>query len=477
MKRSRAHHARRAVAAGALVLAALLGGTALPPTDTSASTPVSTGAVTRAPQEPRYVPGVLLIKRRVGTSNNRVIAQAGVIRVERAVRSLGVERIAVTPGQERAVARELENEGLVEYAEPDIIRHVADIVPNDPLYGPAQWDLPKIRMPAAWEITQGSPSITVAVIDTGFDFGHPDQPAHLVSGPTYTAAAGQDGCSPAGSSPTDDNGHGTHVTGTIAAAFNNGTGVAGMAPNVTVLVIKAGDCTGNFTDGDTVAAINYAANSGARVINMSFGGPGGSQAVADAVNYAWSKGAVVVAAAGNDGQDLTSENFVPASLPNVVAVTASNSADQPAFYSNWGGSNSVAAPGGDYGAGIVSTYLPNGYDRCPASQSYGQSYYCSQIGTSMASPHVAAEAALIFSEMPGLTNAQVVSTIRTAVDPLQNVPPGEYFGSGRINVCRALIQATRQTATATVTPRVSSPAGLTRRAYLPLVPVGDCLTP
>src|SRR5262249_38196184 len=159
--------------------------------------------------------------------------------------------------------------------------------------------------PAAWSTTEGSTAVTVAVIDTGYDLSHPDRPVNLIQGPTYTSAsAPYDGCPPEGTSgPNDDQGHRTHVGGTTAPALNHGQGVAGLAPGVALLVIKAGDCVGSFADSDVIQALGYAASSGAKVINMSFGGPGYDSALNAAVQSAWSSGAVLVAAAGNDGSN------------------------------------------------------------------------------------------------------------------------------------------------------------------------------
>lgn len=438
-----------------MALAVILGGWGTISTGTATSPRIQTSPPAS------FAPGVLLVKRKAGIAQASLTSQSGVRGIAGTLGSTGVDQLSVTPGQELAIVQLLKQSGLVEYAQPDYVLHATDVIPNDPYY-PDQWDFPDVGAPSAWETTEGATSVTVAVIDTGFYLGHPDQPAHLIQGPTYSSLAAQDGCPPEGPAPMDDNGHGTHVTGTIAAAFNNGIGVASLAPNVSLLAIKAGDCVGDFADSDIASALDYAANNGAKVVNMSFGGPstpGGDPVVADAVSYAWGKGVVLVAAAGNDG---SSEYFIPADLPNVIAVAATDGANMPSYYSNWGSSVSVAAPGGDfvYDPGVLSTYAPTGQD-CPGAD------YCYLAGTSMASPHVAAEAGLLLSIASTSTNSEIISTIKAAVNPIQNVPAGRYYGTGIIDLCKAVNQA-RLTASAAPVQQTSTP--LPVRAYLPLVP-------
>lgn len=416
--------------AGALILLSTLAGGAEPIATTSAASPPPQARINASATSPAFVPGVLLVKPRSGIGSGALRAQPGVQQIDRAILPNGVERIVVTRGQEQAVAARLRASGLVEYAQPDYIRRITDVTPNDPLYAEDQWDLPRIGMPAAWSTTEGSSGVIVAVIDTGYDFGHPDQPIHLIQGPVYSSLASMDNCGPEGPVPIDDDGHGTHVTGTIAAAFDNGQGVAGIAPNATIMVIKAADCVGNLADSDIILAINYATDHSARVINMSFGGTDADPALTDAVNDAWAHGVVLAAAAGNGGSD---ESFFPADIPNVLSVAATNGLDQPTWYSDWGDSVDVAAPGGDYGndPGIWSTCV--NLQTTPPSPTY-----CPMIGTSMASPHVAAEATLLLSVAPCLSNAQVSTDIKLAVDPIQDVPSGQSYGSGRIDVNTAL---------------------------------------
>ena len=368
-----------------------------------------------------FASGLVIVRRKPGVSQARLARLALNSQALLPSGLTGIDLLHVPAGQELATAARLQQSGDVVFAEPDY-RRFAALTPNDPLYS-SQWALPKINAPTAWQTTLGSTSVTVAVIDTGFDLTHPDRPVNLVAGPTFVSQPDQS-CPPEGQNgPNDDEGHGTHVGGIIAAATNNQIGVAGLAPGVNLLVIKAGDCTGSFLDSDIATAIQYATDHGARVINMSFGGTDPSNTLADAVQYAASKGVLLVAAAGNDGAN---EQFFPASYPQVMAIAASNSSDSIAWFSNWGPQIAVAAPG----VGILSTIAPVG-------QYVGQDYYYLS-GTSMASPHVAAIAGLILSAYPSLTSSQVVQAIETGAVPLGPICPDPYFGYGRVDAASAL---------------------------------------
>jgi thermitase len=403
------------------------------------------------------VRGVVLVRRRPGVSLATLTSVLGEVPDLTPIPGLAVEKLRVGPGQEQATANRLRASALVEFAEPDYVRQTM-VVPNDPLYS-QQWALPKIDAPGAWQTTFGTSNVVVAVIDTGFDLTHPDRPIHLSPGPTYSSLASLDGCPPEGvSGPRDDFGHGTHVGGIIAAATNNGVGIAGLAPNVTVLVIKAADCVGNLADSDVASALAYAVSAHARVINMSFGGTAYGNALDQAVQGAWNSGAVLVAAAGNDGR---SEQFYPADLPHVVAVAATDPSDALAPFSNYGPSITVAAPG----VAILGT-VPNG---APIT-GYADTYYALLSGTSMATPHVAGIAALVLSAACRATNSQVIGAIeRGAVQPGSSTP-NPYYGYGRVDAAGAL------RAISGVTGMVAGPlqSELPRRLFLPVVATRAC---
>src|SRR4051794_271767 len=199
-------------------------------------------------------------------------------------------------------------------------------------YRGLQWDLATMNVPAAWQQSTGS-GVTVAVLDTGVDAAHPDLAGQVLPG--IDLVTGTSGVS------SDPHGHGTHVAGTIAAAAGNGVGVAGIAPGARVLPVRVMDATGTGTMSTVATGITWAADHGARVINMSLGATVQVAAVTNAVAYARSKGVVVVAAAGNDRAD-GSPALYPAADPGVVAVAATDSTDAYSSFSNRGGYVDVA---------------------------------------------------------------------------------------------------------------------------------------
>lgn len=298
------------------------------------------------------------------------------------------------------------------------------VAPNDPRYS-LQWNLRKINALGAWRKTTGSASVTVAIIDSGVDLGHPELAGSVVPG--YS-------CVPGTTAPQDDNGHGTHVAGTVDAKGNNGLGVAGVAWNVRIMPVKVADWEGEAAVFCTAKGIEYAVNRGARVINLSLGGTGRSTAEEQAVNYALQQGAVVVAAAGNEGDQKNLPSY-PAAFPGVLAVAATGSDDERASYSNYGSYVQIAAPGGTYGRdGILSTCWRE------ASCQYRDGYTYHN-GTSMASPHVAGLAALILSAKPELSGAQVADIIKRSAVDLGPRGKDDQYGYGRIDAAAAVALA------------------------------------
>jgi thermitase len=295
----------------------------------------------------------------------------------------------------------------VEYAEPNYTVHVF-ITPNDS-YWNSQWGMTKIEAPAAWDITTGSSSVTIAIVDTGIDLFHPDLSGKLVSGYDFVNND---------NTPQDDHGHGTHVAGIAAAKTNNGTGVAGLSWGAKIMPVKALDDRGNGGSEDVAEGIIYAVNNGAKIVNLSLGGSAPSSALEDAVEYAHDQGCIVVAATGNNNSSVS----YPARHAEAIAVAATDSSDQRASFSNYGPEVDVAAPG----VSIRSTYW------------WGGSTYEWLNGTSQASPHVAGLAALIWSVNPGLSNTQVESIIKQTADDLGAAGRDNYYGFGRINARRAL---------------------------------------
>jgi thermitase len=280
--------------------------------------------------------------------------------------------------------------------------------PNDMFYGSNQWNLPLISADKAWEVTTGDPKVVIAVVDTGVDYRHPEFKGQLVNGVNILTGTDR---------AQDDNGHGTHVAGVIAARTNNLEGIAGIDWAGKIMPVKAMDAEGSGSVLDIADGIIWAVDHGANVINLSLGEYAGSEYLHEAIRYAYNKGAVLVAAMGNDG---ISDPSYPAAYPEVIAVAANDENNETADFSNYGNHTSVSAPG----VSIPSTYPNN--------------RYAALSGTSMATPHVAGVAALIRSINPKLTPEEVRKIIETTADDLGPAGFDEYYGHGQINVARAL---------------------------------------
>jgi thermitase len=319
----------------------------------------------------------------------------------------------------------------VAIAEPDGIATAAG-TPNDPYY-PAQWGLPKIGAPAAWDVTTGSSSVMIAVIDSGVDYSHPDSPMNLWWGWDFVDT---DGDGVGDDDPDDDYGHGTHVMGIAAARTNNGVGVAGLCPGCSALAIKVLGATGSGTWSNVADGIAYAVDASAPiaqqlVINLSLGGPTTEyerSIVVEAIDYAVMRGAIVVAAAGNLGPQAP---MFPASLPQVIAASASDRYDRTDALTSFTQYGDIAAPG-EY---IYSTWNDATSVSYPWPVCIGAGEvecYKYESGTSMASPFVAAAAGLVWSIHPEYSSFQVRLALLKNVDV-----PGDWsplYGVGRLNV-------------------------------------------
>jgi serine protease len=360
-------------------------------------------------------------------------------------------------GRTASFAKALRVEPAVRWAEPNAICSAAKL-PNDALWS-GQDDFRTIQIPAAWDITTGSPSVVIAVVDTGIWVTHPDFAGRLLPGFDFvtnaTRAADGDGWD---ADPTDSNHefHGTHVAGTIGAASNNRVGVAGVAWACPILPVRVLG-NGGGTDFDIAAGIRWAAGlsvpgappnaNPARVINLSIAGYGTFPAEADAIQSVIAAGVCVVAAAGNDDTDAPA---YPASFPGVISVSAVAPDLSPATYSNYGDSISVCAPGGDQTAGmsgILSTFVD------PITL---QPTYRELQGTSMASPHVAGVVGLVLSVNSTLTPAQVKTLLETTSFDLGDTGFDIFYGHGLVDA-EAAVRAAKGAASATpilaVTPQ------------------------
>jgi len=292
-----------------------------------------------------------------------------------------------------------------------VARRQASYVPSDSYWGNQSSYLTAVAAPAAWDVTRGSSAVRIAVVDSGVDVAHPDLAGKVVG--RYNSTPGA-----VTTDVTDQLGHGTHVAGIAAAASDNGTGVVGTGFHASILAVKAGGADG-FWDDDLAKGITWSADNGAHVINMSLGGYSTTSVLNAAVSYAQSKDVVVVAAAGNEA---TSNMSYPASLPGVVAVGATDAAGNRAEFSNYGDWVTVAAPG----VNIFST-LPT------AGSTMGTSYaYAS--GTSMATPVVAGQAALLRAAAPSLTATQV----RDALVSTAHGYAGLGLGTGQVDLQASL---------------------------------------
>jgi subtilisin family serine protease len=352
-------------------------------------------------------------------------------------------RIRYAAGEDpTAVAERLSGLDQVAWAEPNRWREASATTPNDPQF-PAQWGLSRIGCPDAWDITTGSSSIVVAVVDTGVDLNHPELASLLVPGQDFVDFAPGSIPRPGwvfegdftgvDAIPQDEVGHGTHVAGTISCLSNNGTGVAGVNWNVRLMPVRVlarirntttNAVSGSGSAANIAAGIRWAADNGARVINMSLGGYGDTIVEREAVAYAVAQGVVVVAAMGND--DVTTPSF-PAAYPGVIAVAATDSVDHRASFSNRGAHVSISGPG----VGVLSTYWDD--------------TYASLSGTSMATPHVAGVAALVLSRNSALSPAQVGNILRSTAKPLRDAPgdlvPNDNYGYGLVQAAEAVRQA------------------------------------
>ncbi len=398
------------------------------------------------PAVPTFRPGAILVGLRPGASplaTARLFAAYGV-QIEQAVRPLPILSVRAPKGREQAIADGLRRSGQVAFAELDYAAHATDIVtPTDPGWA-NQWGPRQIEAPAAWTMVTGTANIIIAVVDSGITLNHEDLASqrwintgeipgnfvdddgngeiddvngwhffHRYTASGYVADENAD--------VQDDYGHGTHVAGIAVAAANNGVGITGIAPGARVMPIKVLDQYGTGWYSDIAAGILYAADNGARVINLSLGGVSDSQTLREAVDYARSRGVLVVAATGNSGGGV----LYPAAYGPVLAVAATDLNDQRASFSNFGPQVDLAAPG----VNIYSTWP-------------WVTGYFTESGTSMAAPHVSGAAALIWSYQPNLPAAAVADAlVRTAVDLGE---PGwdEYTGWGRINLYQAVRAAT-----------------------------------
>lgn len=295
---------------------------------------------------------------------------------------------------------------------------VGEVVPNDPLFG-QQWYLKNkgtitgsiegadVKATYGWDYTKGSENVTIAIVDTGVDYNHPDLENKVIKGYDFVNT---------NSDPMDDHGHGTMVAGIAGAQSNNGEGITGVCWNCKILAIKVLDSSGIGYYSWIADGIEYAVDQGAKVVNISAGGSNPGIVLEDALDYAWRNNVVVVAAAGNESGQIL---YPAAYSPKCISVGATDYADERAHFSNFGPNLDISAPGVE----IVSTY-PGGN-------------YAVGSGTSFSAPIVSGAAALLLSVKPNLTSDQVRKTLLYTSDDVNSssLPGFDYYlGYGRLNL-------------------------------------------
>ena len=334
-----------------------------------------------------------------------------------------------------------ERASMVQMAEPDFIRQSL-LAPNDPkfvdgtLWGLNQISDADIDAPEGWDIRNSAGNLIVAVVDTGIRYTHQDLAANMWRNPNEIAGNGVDddgnglvddvyGCNAYGrnGNPMDDNGHGSHCSGTIGGVGNNGVGVTGVAWGVKLMACKFLSSTGSGADSDAVTCIDYARLKGAKALSCSWGGGGYGASMSAAIDRARAAGMILVAAAGNDARNNDSAPSYPASYPqdNIVAVAATTRTDGLASFSNYGSSSvDIAAPGD----GIYS------------SVSSSDSAYATYSGTSMATPHVSGVLALLAAQYPADTYVSLIQRLMNGTDAVAAL--AGKTRSGRLNLAKAL---------------------------------------
>jgi subtilisin family serine protease len=290
--------------------------------------------------------------------------------------------------------------------------NVSEAVTNDS-YINYEWSLKSSQVDSSWSLITQKKQIKVAVIDTGVDYTHPDLQGRIDVEDGFNFVNNT-------TNVKDDNGHGTHLAGIIAASSNNGIGISGITGSLDVKIVPVKVLNSQGVgDSDIIAqGIKYAADKGVQVINLSLGGMEKSTEINAAIDYAVSKNIAIIAASGNDGTDCAS--YTPANNPKVITVSAIGQNDKIAYFSNYGNNVSVSAPG----VNILSTYL-NGK-------------YAYMSGTSMAAPIVTGVVAMIKAQNPDLTPTEISTILKNSSTDLGQKGKDVYYGYGKINALKSI---------------------------------------
>jgi thermitase len=366
-------------------------------------------------QTPIFAQGEIIVRLKDGCTPGRVISlTGGSLKGTRTMGGMNYALISLPSGQEvESALKALENEESIDYGQPNYLYH-ATLTPNDPEFSGRQYCHQRMSSEKAWDVTTGNGSVIVAIVDTGVDGTHPEFSGRMVDGYDFVQNRPITGAE----SP-DENGHGTHVAGIAAATGNNSKGVAGLNWGCRIMPVRVMDSSGSGSDWAVAGGIQFAAENGAKVINLSLGGKGYSQEIQDAINMSLEMEVTVVASMGNDYS--RGLNY-PGACQGVIAVGSSNAADLASIFSTRGDHISVAAPGEE----IYSTY----------PLEFGQ--YKTMSGTSMASPQVTGLASLLLGQNPSWPPSMVRSHLENTAIDLGAPGFDDSFGFGRIDAFNAI---------------------------------------
>lgn len=441
---------------------------------------ISMSAALRAPADPEYVEGELLVQFKESVSAQsavRVFSQTGATALE-FFPQIDVYHVRLKTGESvRDAVLQFKALNDIVFAEPNFLYSI-DLQPNDPQFSKL-WGMENtgqtggladadIDAATAWDVSTGSEQVVVGVIDTGIDYTHPDLAANIYTNPGEDAwlnpndpttgnGVDDDGNGKIDdwkgwnfldntNNPFDDNMHGSHCAGTIGAEGNNGVGVVGVNWRVKLMPLKFLDSRGSGSTVGAIDAIIYAANLGVDVLSNSWGGGGFSTAMENAIKYANTKGVIFIAAAGNDGTNNDDLPNYPSNyeVANVIAVAASDHSDKLALWGSSGGDDNndcglicasavAAVPGSNFGPTTVDIAAP-GKDILSTVPGAG---YSALSGTSMATPHVAGAAALLLAVNPNLSIADVKNALFSTVDKLDAFT-NKIVTGGRMNIGAAV---------------------------------------
>lgn len=425
-----------------------------------------------------YVPGQLILKYKPGIrmmqSVQSMVYETPVVVLDSS--GSGTQLLQVSETEDVfQIIEELEDNPFVEYAEPNYIVRAFDIdyeyedkfifnedlflvnsfeEPND-TYFSEQYGLKMVNAPQAWSSIDTDNTVTIAVIDTGVDYNHPDLDGKVLQGHNFIEKNSYGTLY--GSDPYDDHGHGTHVAGIIAGITNNKLGIAGVAGpgNVKILPVKMLNDAGRGTSYDLAQAIRYAGDQGAKIINLSLGSSFPSSVERDAIAYVQDLGCLVIAAAGNESSRV--EYTYPASYPGVISVAAVDKNEKPAWFSNYGPTLDISAPGVDIlstlPAGVADLYKSRG-DNVIGNRFDG--YYVSWSGTSMATPHVVGVAALYKLAHPDASPLEITEMLISTAKDIEEIGHDITTGHGLVDAAAILGQEPIRRTLAFLAPRNNS---------------------